>query len=98
MKTKIYQGIECTCVWNDDPIEPWSRNTAYISFGEWDEETNLDSFGVDDDYIFYYFDRQEVADLWHALITVQDSFSVCDEWYIDFTDDWHLVEVMHETE
>lgn len=32
----------------------------YISFGGWDEESGRDSFGVNDDDIFYYCDRGEV--------------------------------------
>jgi hypothetical protein len=34
--------------------DPAVRETAYFSFGEYDEERETDSFGVPDDRIFYY--------------------------------------------
>lgn len=33
--------------------------TTYISFGEYDEETNADSYGVDDNNIYFYCDDEE---------------------------------------
>lgn len=35
--------------------------SAYISFGEYNEETYCDSFGVPDDKIFFYADRKSVV-------------------------------------
>lgn len=37
---------------------------AYVSFGDYDEQNNVDTFGVDDDTIFYYFPdgEQELLD------------------------------------
>jgi hypothetical protein len=43
-------GATALCKWvgEDDPIE------YYFSFGEYDEETGQDTFGVNDDRIFFY--------------------------------------------
>lgn len=40
--------------WHDE--EPIG---AYCSFGEYDEETERDSFGIEDVEIFFYFDGPE---------------------------------------
>jgi hypothetical protein len=48
---------------------------AYISYGEWDETTDTDGFGVDDSQIFYYARPSEMESLkeyelnrgWHII-------------------------------
>jgi hypothetical protein len=34
--------------------------SAYVSLGEYNEDTNEDTFGVPDDYIFGYFTQAEL--------------------------------------
>lgn len=44
-------------IWKDDP--QLEVHKQYISFGEYDEETETDGFGVPDLNVFYYFDKLE---------------------------------------
>lgn len=48
-----------------EPIGAWAMvewkndgvcSTYYFSFGEWDEDENVDTFGVHDENIFFYAD------------------------------------------
>jgi len=55
---------------------------GYVSFGTYNEAREMDSFGVDDDYIFYYaedqqdlFDQESGVNGWR-LLAVQ-------EWHYD---------------
>lgn len=43
-------GANVRYKWLDDGAE----GKSYISFGEYNEETNMDSYGVNDDYILFY--------------------------------------------
>ena len=44
-------GAHCTIYYVDEEYEPLSR---YISFGNYHERTECDSYGVSDDLIFFY--------------------------------------------
>jgi len=33
---------------------------CYMSFGDYDEDNECDSFGIPDDYIFYYLSKEEL--------------------------------------
>ena len=46
-------GAWAAIQWKDDNqrLEP-----CYFSFGEWDEENNTDTYGVNDERIFFYAD------------------------------------------
>lgn len=48
-RTKQPIGAWTTVEWHDG-----GRETAYISFGQWNEDDNTDSYGVEDDAIFFY--------------------------------------------
>jgi hypothetical protein len=53
-------GASVTYQWLDDK----STEDAYISFGDYLPDENTDSYGIDDDAIFYYVqDEQELKDL-----------------------------------
>lgn len=43
-------GALVTFEWTDTTVQ----DTAYFSFGQYDEERDTDEFGVPDDRIFYY--------------------------------------------
>ena len=88
-----YKGINCHVVWgNEDP------EYFYISFGTYDYETDIkhDSYGVEDDSIFFYFDDNEKEALLKALtlgqILKNPTFSITDEWYIALPMGYELVE------
>ena len=46
-------GAWATVQFNDETL----TKDVYVSFGEYDEVNNIDSYGVDDDSIFYYFEN-----------------------------------------
>ena len=54
-------GIEARVVWlgAEDEVE-----NQYISFGEWDEKDDEDTYGVLDSAIFYYAKPSELAKLY----------------------------------
>jgi len=84
-----YKGIKCHVVWMlEDP------EYFYISFGTYDYETDMkhDSYGVNDDEVFFYFTDQEQQQLLQAIVKKEQTFSVSDEWYIDFVMGYELVE------
>ena len=57
-------GAWATVQFNDETL----TKDVYVSFGEYDEVNNVDSYGVDDDSIFYYFaDVKELVE-WDASI------------------------------
>lgn len=84
-----YKGIWCHVVWNGDEPEEF-----YISFGDYDydNEPETDSFGVPDDQVFYYFDKQEQEELLQAIAEDAGTYQVDDAWYIDLTMSHELVE------
>jgi|688.fasta_scaffold517389_1 hypothetical protein len=45
----------------DDTTVDYRR--GYVSFGVYDEFSGLDSFGVEDDKVFYYTDLLELTDI-----------------------------------
>lgn len=61
---------------NEMPIGAWAivqfndedfSKTVYVSFGEYDEVNEVDSYGVDDNSIFYYLaDLNELVE-WDSL-------------------------------
>lgn len=56
----LERGALANIIWRD---EPGNEETVYISFGNFDEKTGLDSFGVDDEDIFYYSTPEEIENL-----------------------------------
>lgn len=42
-------GAWATVEWHDG-----RRETGYFSFGQWNDDDNTDSYGVEDDAIFFY--------------------------------------------
>lgn len=52
-------GATALCRWvgEDDPIE------YYFSFGEYNEETEQDTFGVNDDRIFFYCSEGDLLNM-----------------------------------
>ena len=50
--------------YNDEPLS----KTVYVSFGEYDEVNNVDSYGVDDDSIYYYFENVKELVEWDASV------------------------------
>jgi hypothetical protein len=54
-------GIDARVVWlgTEDEVE-----NQYISFGEWDEKDDEDTYGVLDSAIFYYAKPSELAKLY----------------------------------
>lgn len=57
-------GAWATVQFNDETL----TKDVYVSFGEYDEVNNIDSYGVDDDSIFYYFaDVKELVE-WDASV------------------------------
>ena len=54
-------GIDTTIVWLGAEDEPENQ---YISFGEWDEQDDEDTYGVLDSAIFYYAKPSELAKLY----------------------------------
>lgn len=55
---KKMKGAFIRAYWNDqtDKTETFD---AYVSFGTYDETTGKDSFGVNDDEIFFYFSGRD---------------------------------------
>lgn len=89
--TTIYRGIECGIVWDDSPD---GYNDVYISFGHYDIDdpnATTDSFGINDDDIFYYLDETELAHLHKCIAECRDKFSVGAGWWVDLVDDYSLI-------
>lgn len=57
-------GAWATVQFNDETL----TKDVYVSFGEYDEVNNVDSYGVDDDSIFYYFENVKELVEWDASI------------------------------
>lgn len=86
-----YRGIECGIVWDDSPD---GYNDVYISFGQYDLDdpnATTDSFGINDDDIFYYLDETELAHLFKCIAECRDKFSVGAGWWVDLVDDYSLI-------
>lgn len=54
-------GIDATIIWLGEEDEPANR---YISFGEWDEKDDDDTYGVPDSAIFFYSIPDELFSLY----------------------------------
>jgi hypothetical protein len=54
-------GVEAKVVWLGSEDEPEDQ---YISFGEWDEKDDEDTYGVLDGAIFYYSKQSELSELY----------------------------------
>ncbi len=54
-------GVDAVIVWLGEDDEPANR---YISFGEWDEQDDEDTYGVPDSAIFYYSNPSELPSLY----------------------------------
>lgn len=72
-------GMWVSVSFANDPNEVLYR---YISFGEYDEDSECDTYGVPDTQMFYYFDQSEVDSFMRAVEAKQDLYMVTDEWYI----------------
>lgn len=57
-------GAWATVQFNDETL----TKDVYVSFGEYDEVNNVDSYGVDDDSIYYYFENVKELVEWDASI------------------------------
>lgn len=82
-----YKGIHCHVIWgNEDPAY------FYISFGtyDYDKDETHDSYGVHDDNVFFYLSKDEQEALLRAIANKAQTFSVTDEWYIDFVMGYEL--------
>lgn len=89
--TTIYRGIECGIVWDDSPD---GYEDVYISFGQYDfndPSATTDSFGINDDSVFFYFGDEEVQALIKSITEHRDKFSVGAGWWIDLTDGYELI-------
>ena len=62
-------GAKVTFEW----VNTKEQVTSYFSFGYYDAEKNVDSFGVDDDSIFYYAEGVEELE---RLMTTPEDFKV----------------------
>jgi hypothetical protein len=86
-----YRGIECGIVWDDSPD---GYQDVYISFGQYDHDdpnATTDSFGINDEDIFFYLDEEELAHLFKCIAEHRDKFSVGAGWWVDLVDDYALV-------
>ena len=56
-----YAGALVMRIWDDEQDEDPDdvECEVYVSFGEYDEKKNCDSFGVNDDKIFFYCKDEE---------------------------------------
>ena len=68
---KVPQGANALIQYRDDaPAQDpmW----VYMSFGEYDEETEIDSFGIDDNEIFFYTNEAElIANAFGEFIVIE---------------------------
>ena len=54
-------GVDAVVVWLGAEDEPENQ---YVSFGEWDEKDDEDTYGVLDSAIFYYAKANELLSLY----------------------------------
>ena len=54
-------GVDASVVWLGLEDQPENQ---YISFGEWDEKDDEDTYGVMDDAIFFYSTATELPNLY----------------------------------
>ena len=52
-------GAWCDIEWNDD----LAQGFKYISFGEYNEQTDCDNYGIDDEAILFYCPESEFLKL-----------------------------------
>lgn len=57
-------GAWATVQFNDETL----TKDVYVSFGEYDEVNEVDSYGVDDNSIFYYFENVKELVEWDASV------------------------------
>lgn len=53
--TKAPIGAQITFYWKDSDPDRQGLWGGYVSFGDYDEATNTDTYGINDDFIHYYF-------------------------------------------
>lgn len=53
------KGADVTYIWKGEDEE----NQSFISFGQYDEDAEVDSFGVDDEQIFFYCSHEAFPSL-----------------------------------
>jgi len=82
-----YKGIYCHVVWNNEDPQYF-----YISFGDYDydNEPKTDSYGVDDELVFYYLTKEEQRNLLTAIVKQEETFQLTPEWHIDFVMGYEL--------
>lgn len=74
-------GVSADIRYEDDPL---NVATCYLSFGKYDEATDRDSFGLRDDFIFYYLDKDEQLSLLTAVVRKEKAWALEGvEWFID---------------
>jgi hypothetical protein len=57
-------GAMITYTWNlTDNLTDEDKQEGYVSFGEYIEASNCDSYGADDDNIFFYSSQQELVEM-----------------------------------
>lgn len=67
MTDKNYRGANVLYRYDDGNEDKWFH--GYISFGTWDCEKRVDSFGVPDDNIFFYSTLDELV----KVLTIPDN-------------------------
>lgn len=85
------KGIECSVYWTDAPE---AYEVKYISFGApmiHEDDVICDEFLVDDEYIFYYLDSEEVAKLLEAIERGATYFDCGQEWTIELTQPFDVI-------
>lgn len=85
-------GFEGTIVWEDSPD---GQEYLYISFGEYDDENDAecDSFGINDESIFFYADTEQYEVLQKAIAEHRDCVTIEPHsgWYIDLAEPYEFV-------
>ena len=82
-------GVKCSIMYHDEVQS--APHPVYISFGTCDyDDQQVDSFGVDDDKVFFYLNKEEVESLTSAILNEENYWTTEDnplnsEWYIDLT-------------
>ncbi len=75
-------GVWCWIIWTNPLRKDRGLERKYISLGEYDEENNRDTFGVQDGHIFYYSDPAEIMRLAETQETTADGWRITEisEW------------------
>ena len=83
-------GMQCSIQWHDD--NDGGLQDVYISFSEdllnhEGETAEEDIYGVPDEKIFFYLDKEQVDSLTSAILNEDEFWSIEDkEWFIDLSE------------